>query len=129
MVVMDGTRLGSLSLRLDALYCVVAGVFVLLLAPALGPVLGVATWVLVLLGAGAAAWGLLLWQLELRMPPRTVLRTVMAANVAAAVAIALAGATGGTVLLVLSSMVALEVLAFGLSQAVALRRIASASSA
>ncbi|MGX1576253.1 hypothetical protein ACX12M_09610 [Cellulosimicrobium cellulans] len=124
---MVGERLGLLSLRLDAAYCLVLGVVVAALAPSWAPALRVPVPVLAGLGVAVVVWaGAVVW-MSARLPLRAALRTVMVANVVAAAAVAAFSATTAGVLVLLAVLaVAADVGLFAGSQAVALRRLRAA---
>ncbi|MCK2036866.1 hypothetical protein KZC51_12040 [Microbacterium sp. SSW1-49] len=121
---LQGHRLGTWSLRLDAAYCLILGVLIAATAPLIstvvrlpGPVL-MATGIVVALWACAVAW------MTSRLRLESALRFVMAVNIVAAVLIAAASsvAVGSLVVLVVLA-IAVEVFLFAVSQAVAVRAI------
>lgn len=135
---MDGERLGRLSLRADAVYCLILGITLLIvgsLVPAVSPeaAVEVGTHVLAPSGVGAgwvsaigilvAAWGMVVAQLERRRPLRQALTAVLVANVVAALALgAVSALIGGVLLTATLAALALDVAAFAVSQGVALGR-------
>ncbi len=125
---MDAHRVGRVSLRLDAAYCALAAVLVGAFAAPLAEVFAVPGWVLVAVAAGTAGWAAALWHAAGRVAARPWLVTVLAANVVAAVAVAgLAVSWPAGAFALLLGAVAVEVAAFAVSQAVALRRGAGAA--
>ena len=118
---MTGETLGRRLLRLDAAYCAAAGL-IAVFAP-LSELLAAPHALLVVGGAVAVAWALLLHRLARRTHWRTPLVVVAAANVLAAGAIAaLAFATPQLAGQLLLAAVAIEVAAFAAGQLTALRR-------
>lgn len=124
---MSGDRLGLLSLRLDAAYCLVLGGAVAALAPSWAPALGVPVPVVAGIGVAVVVWAAAVAWIAARLRLRVALRTVMVANVAAAAAVAAFSATTAGVLVLLAVLaVAADVGLFAGSQAVALRRLGAA---
>lgn len=121
---MSGERLGRLSLRLDAGYCVVLGVAMAIAAPLLLPVLQVPAPTIVLAGVAVMIWGGAVVWMVARLPLRVALRVVLAANVSAACALATYSTAVAGPLLILSVLaIAADVGLFASSQGVALRRL------
>lgn len=125
---MDGGRLGRLSLRLDAVYCGVAAAVVGLAADAWSGPSGAPAGLLRAIATLVAVWAGLLWLLARRGRVGRSLRFVGVANVVAAAAIAVAAALVPSIAMaVLLGAVAVEVAAFAISQAVAVRRSGAAA--
>lgn len=123
---MDRRRLGELSLRLDAAYCAAAAVAVALFADPLSQALFVSTWVVIGAAAGTALWALTLLSAARGSQVRRWLVGVLASNVVAATLVAaLAVTRARDAFALLLVAVALEVAAFAVSQALALRCTAS----
>lgn len=126
----DGRSLGLWSLRLDAAYCLVLGLFVALVAPWIATAVVLPADVLRVVGLAVVAWALLVLWMSARLPIRRALSIVMCANVPASVVVAggaLAAVNGIVAAAVV--VVAVEIAAFAISQAVALRRLAAGSAA
>lgn len=124
MGTMNGTRIARISLRIDAVYCVVLGVLLALSAPLTSP--SVALHPLLLVGAGVltAIWGCYVWTAARAQPLRSRTRLVMIANIAASAALAATGLFAETAVLFAAALVlAVDVAAFAVSQGVALRRM------
>jgi hypothetical protein len=120
---MDTYRVGRVSLRLDAAYCALAAALVLAFAGPLAGLFAVPVWVVVAVAAGTAGWAGALWHAAGRAEVRPWLAGVLAANVAAAgVIAALAVSRPHDAFALLLAAVSVEVAAFAVSQAVALRR-------
>lgn len=118
---MDGRRIGSVSLRLDAVYCAATAVLVAGFTPLLAPILEVSPIALVAVASVVAAWAAFLWFGSRRFALRPMLWTVMSANIVAAAAIGLvASVLPGFAMSLLLAAVAIEVAAFAFSQAVSL---------
>ncbi|ARU50676.1 putative membrane protein YkgB [Cellulosimicrobium cellulans] len=125
---MSGDRLGLLSLRLDAAYCLVLGAVVAALAPSWAPALGVPVPVVAGIGVAVVLWAAVVAWMTARLRLRVALRTVMVANVVAAAAVAAFSATTAGALVLLAVLaVAADVGLFAGSQAVALRRLRTAT--
>lgn len=121
----DGRRLGTLSLRTDAVYCLVAGLAACALAVPLGSAAGVPASALVVAGLVTLAWAALLRVISQPRWVRPALRPVMVANLGAATAAALLGLSAPSLAIsLLLGAVAVEIAAFAVSQWVALRRLA-----
>lgn len=119
---MNGRRIGSVSLRLDAVYCVGAAVIVASCAHLISSQLQVSSVTILLAASATVIWGAFLWLASNRFLLRPVLLVVMSANILAAAGIAvLAIALPDMVLSLLAAAVSVEVAAFAASQAVALR--------
>ena len=122
---MDGRRLGRLALTADAAYCALAAGCLVVFARPLSDDLGVPIEILVLAAFGTAGWAAMLHLVARHGPSRPWLIRVLAANI---VAVGLIGALAATrppdALSLLLVAVALEVAAFAVVQASALRRLA-----
>lgn len=100
-------------LRLDALYCVAAGVLTLTLAAPLGRLFHVAPELAAGAGAAAVVWGVLLARFATRLTWRVPLALVATANATASAAlVGLAIVAPGPAAHVVLVAVALEVAAF-----------------
>lgn len=118
---MDGRRIGSVSLRLDAGYCAASSAALAIFSPLLSDAFGIRPLVLVAVALGVAAWAVFLWVGSTRVALRPLLWTVMSANIVAATAIGLVAVVVPNVgVAVLVAAVAVEVAAFAGSQAVSL---------
>lgn len=125
VLAMSGDRLGLLSLRWDAVYCVVVGVTLVALAPWISPRVDLAAALVVSLGVAVVVWAALVAWMAQRFPRRRAVTITMCANVIAALAVAaLAPAVSGLIVTLVVIAIAVDVGAFATSQAVALRRIA-----
>ncbi|GGD70032.1 hypothetical protein [Microbacterium murale] len=121
---MTGGRLARLSLRFDAIYCLVVGLVVAGTAPLTAN--GVALSPPLLIGVGGATflWGAYVWWASCQRPIRTAARVVMIANIAASLGLATTGLVAGTTVLTLAAFpLSIDVAAFAVSQGTALRRL------
>jgi hypothetical protein len=122
---MDARRLGRLALTADAAYCALAAGCLAIFARPLSDALGVPVAAVVLAAVGTAGWAAMLRLVARKSPLRPWLIRVLAANI---VAVGLIGALAATrrpdALSVLLVAVALEIAAFAVVQASALRRLA-----
>lgn len=119
---MNGQRLGNLSLRLDAAYCVVLGFIVVLASTQIAQTIALPTPIVVVTGVVVAAWGLWVEWMRRHLERRLALRVVMIANIVATMAIALVSLVAATffsILVIIS--IAVDVALFAGSQAAALR--------
>lgn len=119
---MNGQRLGNLSLRLDAAYCVVLGIIVVLASTQIAQTIALPTPIVVVTGVVVAAWGLWVEWMRRHLERRLALRVVMIANIVATMAIALVSLVAATffsILVIIS--IAVDVALFAGSQAAALR--------
>lgn len=127
MGVLSGERIGRLSLRLDAAYCAVLGVSVAVAAPFVAALLPVPPWAAAVVGLVVVFWAGLIRLMAASWPLRAVLRVVMWVNLLAAALVAATSFVGPTLSVVLVVLaVAVDVVLFAASQAVALRRLRSA---
>lgn len=127
---MTGDRLAHLSLRFDAIYCIVLGLVVAVTAPTSAQGLGLSTLLLVGVGGATFLWGAYVWWASYQGPIRTSARLVMIANIAASLGLAATGLVAGTTVLTLAAFaLAIDVAAFAVSQGVALRRLKGATTA
>lgn len=124
MIRFSGKALGTWSLRLDALYCLILGTLVATSAPQIATVVALPTPLLLTTGLIVVAWsGLVLWMV-FRMRLRLALQLVLGVNVVAAALIAAAAlTTSGALVAVAVLAIALDVALFAASQMVAIRRI------
>lgn len=121
---MNGDRLARISLRIDAVYCLVIGALVAIVSPFAGSLVGLPIILLVGIGMATSGWGVYVWLLVMRHPIRTSARFVMSANIAVTCLLAVTGLVAGTTVLALGAFVlAVDVAAFAVSQGVALRRM------
>ncbi|UJP10715.1 hypothetical protein L2X99_03380 [Microbacterium sp. KUDC0406] len=127
MAQLDGRTLGVWSLRLDAIYCTLLGAVVALGAAPIATVVMLPQPVILLAGITVVTWaGLVLWMLA-RLSIRIALRTVMGVNLLAAVLVGLCSAAAGPVLAAIGVLaIAIDVLLFAVSQALALHRLPTA---
>ena len=121
---MTGRRLGILSLRIDAIYCVTLGAAVAIAAPQIASVVPLPAVVIAVIGLAVVAWaGTVAW-MAAHLPLRLALLTVMIANLVAATAIAAFSIAAAGVLVLLTILaIATDVAAFAGSQALALSRL------
>lgn len=120
-----GELIGRSSLRADAVYCAVAAVCVAASSAPLSRALGVPVAVLVVVAVATLAWAAWLRTAARLTDLRPALRRVLAANaVGACLVAALAVTRPVDALSLLLLGVAVEVAAFAVWQAVALRRTA-----
>jgi hypothetical protein len=120
---MSGNRLGRLSLRADALYCLLVGLTVASTAPVTALAVGLPTLVVAGIGAAVVLWAAVVWRLSLR-PSTWNLRLVLAANALASCALAAVSLAAASVLVLLTlATVAIDVAGFAGTQAIALRRL------
>lgn len=121
---MTGDQLARLSLRVDAIYCIVLGLLIAVTAPIASSGVAAPPALLIAIGSVTLLWGANVWRASYQRPIRTSTRLVMAANIAASVALATTGLVAGpTVLAFAAFVLAIDVGAFAVSQGVALRRI------
>lgn len=119
-----GCMTGERTLRLDVLYCAVAAVGLVGFAGPLAELAGVPAVALTVAGVGVLGWAGYLAYLTAKAPRRQALRVVLAVNVVATLGIAVAAVTSQQVVLTaLLAAVAVEVGAFAVSQALALKAI------
>ncbi|MFG1775826.1 hypothetical protein ACGFIR_21170 [Micromonospora sp. NPDC049051] len=115
---------GRLSLQLDSIYCAVAALSLILFVNPLSERLSVPPAVTIAIAVGVGVWAFLLHRVARRPRLRPWLMVVLIANVVAATLLAAFAAVppwdGAFTLLV--AAVAVEVGAFAVSQAVALRQ-------
>lgn len=111
-------------MRLDSIYCAVAAVALVLFAEPLSEGLAMPPAVTVAIAAGVGGWAFALHRVARRPRLRPWLVLVLTANVVAATLLAAYAATmpWAGALTVLLAAVAVEVAAFAVSQAVALRQ-------
>jgi hypothetical protein len=121
---MTGRRLGLLSLKIDAIYCLLLGVAVAIAAPHIAGVVRLSTVAITVVGAAAVVWaGAVAW-MAARLPLRLALLMVMVANLVGAIGIAAFSITTmGVLVLVTILAIAADVAAFAGSQALALTRL------
>ncbi|MBB2903240.1 hypothetical protein FHR75_004082 [Kineococcus radiotolerans] len=125
---MRGERLGIVSLRLDAFYCVLVGLLVAASAAVSAPHVGLAAPVVATLGVVVVAWGVLVWVLTSRLPLVRALQLVAAANVVAALGLTVVSTwLVGVVVVLTVVVVAVDVAAFAATQGVARRRLLQSS--
>jgi hypothetical protein len=120
----NGREAGRVSLSADAAYCGLAALCLVVFARPLAEALGIPLIVVVLAAVGTAAWGVFLRFTARRETLRPWLVRVLVANVLAAGligALAVIRPRDGFSLLLVA--VAVEVAAFAVSQAIALRRL------
>ncbi|WP_327711090.1 hypothetical protein OG912_23215 [Streptomyces sp. NBC_00464] len=125
---MKSQRLGMLSLRLDALYCLVLGSLVALTAPATESAVPLPLPLIVAVGAAVVLWAGLVEWMRAKLPQPVALRIVLTANIAATVlvgALAVAAVPVLAVLVILT--VAVDIALFAGSQAIALTRLRTAA--
>ncbi|MFF2389905.1 hypothetical protein [Agromyces sp. NPDC058104] len=120
----DGRALGTWSLRLDAIYCVLLGTAVVLSAGPLAELVRIPGVLISTAGLVIVLWaGVVIWLLA-KLRIRTALRMVMGVNVLAALLVALCAVAAATLLAVVGVLaVAVDVAAFAVSQALALRTL------
>jgi hypothetical protein len=124
---MSGQRLGLLSLRLDAIYCLILGLVVALSAPLWASSVALPMPLLISSGIAVVLWAGLVEGMRAKLPLRTALRIVMLANIAATVAVAAVSVAGAALIAVLSILsVAVDIALFAGSQALALNRLRAA---
>lgn len=125
---LTGRSLGTWSLRLDAAYCLVLGVFVAAGSPQIATAVALPGPLLAAAGVTVAAWaGGVLWMVA-RLELRLALRLVMGVNVLAASLVAAAALTAAGALAAIAVLaVALDVALFATSQLIAIRKIDASS--
>ncbi|MFC0600010.1 hypothetical protein ACFFHI_16750 [Streptomyces palmae] len=113
-----------MSLRADALYCLLVGVLVASTAPLTGPALRLPTLAVAAIGGAVVLWSGVVWRLSLR-PSMGSLRLVLVANLLSTCVLAIASVTAASVLVLLTlAAFAADVAGFAGSQFVALKRLA-----
>ncbi|WP_337004153.1 MULTISPECIES: hypothetical protein [unclassified Microbacterium] len=121
---MTGRAIGSWSLRLDAVYCLILGAFVAVVAPQLATVIALPALLLTVVGLVVVGWSALVLWMVARTRLRSALRLVLCVNILASVLIAAASFTASSALVVIAVLaVACEVALFAVSQVVAIRRL------
>ncbi|MGY4642496.1 hypothetical protein [Cellulomonas sp. URHB0016] len=121
---MTGRGLGLLSLRMDALYCAVLGAVLVVAARSVAPVVSLPAPVVGAVGGAVVIWGAAVAWMAASVSLRAALRVVTVANLVAAAGITAFSITAAGVLVLLSVLaIALDVAAFGASQALALNRL------
>ncbi|WGD38021.1 hypothetical protein [Lysinibacter sp. HNR] len=118
---LNGETCGRLSLRLDALYCMLLGLVLIGFSKQVAEGVLLAPFLVVSIGIVVVVWaGGIVWMLA-RLPLRVVLRLVMIANLFAAGAVAFVSTVAATVLVVAAvAAVSVDIAIFAVSQAVAL---------
>ncbi|WP_134325211.1 hypothetical protein [Cumulibacter soli] len=121
---MKGQRLGMLSLRLDALYCLVLGAAVAVASSAISSALALPTGVILAIGISVVLWAGFVEWIRRTLDLRLALRIVMIANIAATLAVALVSFTAAAFFAVLGVLaVSVDIALFAGSQAFALGRL------
>lgn len=127
---MTGDRLAHLSLRFDAIYCIVLGLVVAITAPFAASGVALSPALLVGVGGATVLWGAYVWRAAQQRPIRTSARLVMVANIIASLGLVTTGIVAGTTVLALAAFaLAIDVAAFAVSQGIALRRIKGSAAA
>ncbi len=122
----SGRALGVWSLRLDAAYCLILGIFVAAAAPQIAGVVALPQALLFGTGVLVAVWAALVLWMVLRMQIRLALRLVMGVNILATALIAAAALTAASSLVAIAVLaIACDVALFALSQAIAIRALRS----
>ncbi|MER5361616.1 hypothetical protein [Streptomyces sp. NPDC002785] len=121
---MSGSRLGQLSLRADAFYCLLVGLVIASTAPLTATAVRLPALVVGGIGGAVVLWAGVVWRLSVR-PLAGSLRLALVANVlAACVLAAVSVAAASTLVLLTLVAVATDVAGFAGSQIVALKRLA-----
>ncbi|MEX3105518.1 MULTISPECIES: hypothetical protein [unclassified Streptomyces] len=121
---MSGSRLGLLSLRIDAFYCLLVGLVIASSAPLTAAAVGLPARVVVGIGGATVLWAGIVWVLS-RRPLAGSLRLVLVANALVACVLAAVSVAAASALVLLALVaLALDVAAFAGSQVLALRRLA-----
>lgn len=121
---MNGERLGTISLRLDAVYCLILGAIVAASSTVIATVVDLPALVILLAGLAVMGWAGLVEWMRSRLDLRVALRWVLIANVVATLAVALVSMTAATVLAVLAILaISVDIALFAGSQALALGRL------
>ncbi len=125
-----GRALGTWSLRIDAAYCLILGVFVAAAAPQITTALALPVPLLIATGGIVAVWaGTVLWMV-IRLTLRRALHLVMGANILAAALIAVTSLTAASTLAIVAVLaIALDVALFAISQLIAIRKLNAAPQA
>ncbi|MEJ3748426.1 hypothetical protein WEI85_34715 [Actinomycetes bacterium KLBMP 9797] len=120
------SRAGRLSLRLDAIYCAVAALALVVFVDPVSRRLDTPPALILAIAVGVGGWAFALHRVAWRPRLRPWLAGVLLANVVAATLIAVLAAVRpwDGAFTVLLAAVAVEVAAFAISQAVALRQTA-----
>lgn len=127
---MTGDRLARLSLRFDAVYCIVLGLVVAVTTPFTTSGLALPPALLIGIGGATFVWGAYIWRASYQRSIRTSARLVMVANIVASAGLATTGIVAGTTVLALAAFaLAIDVAAFAVSQGIALRRIKGSTAA
>lgn len=126
----DARSLGLWSLRLDAAYCLVLGACVALAAPWIGTLVALPVPALLLVGAVVVVWAVFVLWMTTRVRIRRALRFVMGVNIVASALVAAAALVAVNAIVATAVLlVSVEIAAFAVSQAVALRSLAAGSAA
>lgn len=124
----DAHGFGRRSLRIDALFCVVAGLALAIGADLVAQGVALPSPVVVAAGIVVVVWGLAVVWLPSRLGLRPALRFVMAVNVVAALAVAILTVLASGVWAALAIIaVALIVALFAVSQSIAVGRMRAAA--
>lgn len=130
MLQIDGRKLGTWSLRLDAAYCLILGVLVTSTAPHIARVVAIPLPLLLVSGVVVAVWAGFVLLMVARMRLRPALVSVMGVNIIATVLIVAASLTAASTLAAIAVLaIAFDVAVFATSQAVAIRGLRKASGA
>jgi len=113
-----------LSLRADAVYCLLVGLLIASTAPVTAAPVRLSAPVVVGIGVAVVLWAGVVWRLSLHPSTRS-LGLVLVANVLAACVLAAVSVTAASALVLLTLVAAaIDVAGFAGSQIVALRRLA-----
>lgn len=125
-----GRALGTWSLRIDAAYCLILGIFVAAAAPQIATAVALPVPLLIATGGIVAVWaGTVLWMVA-RLTLRRALHLVMGVNILAAALIAIASLTAASTLAIIAVLaIALDVALFATSQLIAIRKLNAAPQA
>ncbi|MDX2358562.1 hypothetical protein [Dietzia sp. PP-33] len=125
---MKGQQLGKLSLRLDAIYCLVLGTIVAVASAPLATTVDLPPMVILAAGIAVVVWAGLVEWMRASLDLRLALRVVMVANIAATLAVGLVSFIAAAFLAVLVILaVAVDIALFAGSQALALDRLRTAA--
>lgn len=121
---MRGQRLGTISLRMDAVYCLVLGAAVAAASPSISTTVTLPTELILVIGVAVVVWAGLVEWMRATLDLSVALRIVMIANIAATLAVALVSLTAAALLAVLAIVaITVDIALFAGSQALALGRL------
>ncbi|MDA3146969.1 hypothetical protein JSO19_06205 [Leucobacter sp. UCMA 4100] len=120
----NGRALGLWSLRFDAIYCALLGAAVAVASAQIARTIALPAWLLAVAGIVVVVWAGLVMVMVAKLRLRIALRLVMGVNIVAALLVAACSMTAGSMLAALIVVaIAIDILLFAVSQALALRTL------